>query len=231
MNNLFNRLLLVCLASCWPLHAQTLPAPATAQPVGIAAGAETGAARQSLLALERGKKLRENKQFAAALQAHQEAVRLHPENGNAWFYLGMSYVDVGRFEEARYSLKRSVLASPKDAANWYGLCLVHYLLEDYARVVTTCQQVVRIDPKLADGWAWMGLGYAGLGRWDKAMPSLEGAASLGTKNSQAWYTLGIRYARRGERSKVLKVYRHLQNLDPAQARRFFDAAVFPQIRT
>jgi len=242
---IFSRLIIVFVASCfcsglqvqpapvWPLLAQTTVSPSVAQPLNIREGERRveSAALKSLLAIETGNKLREKKQFDAALRAYQDAVRLRPENGDAWFYLGMSYVDLDRFEEARFSFKRSILAAPEDPAHWFGLCLTHYLLEDYERAIGTCKEVVRLDPEQADGWAWMGLGYARQRQWDKAIPSLERAAALGTKNSQAWYTLGIRYARQGQRTKVLRVYRRLQELDPVQASKFFGTAVSPQVRT
>ena len=76
----------------------------------------------------------------------------------------------------------------------------------------------------------MGLGYAHESEWDKSIHSLEIATALGTKNSEAWHALGIRYARQGRRTKVLEVYERLQELDPDQARRFFNVAVSPKVR-
>src|SRR5262245_61892881 len=68
-------------------------------------------ALQSRLAMESGDRLRKEKNFDAALAAYQGAVRLQPKNANAWFYLGITYVNLDRFEEARSSFKRSVLAA------------------------------------------------------------------------------------------------------------------------
>jgi tetratricopeptide (TPR) repeat protein len=134
-------------------------------------------------------------------------------------------VNLDRFEEARASFRRSVMAASDDPAKWIGLCISHYVLGDFGDAIHTCQEALRLDPKQADGWAWMGLGYAHQQQWDKAMPSLEIAAALGTKSSEAWYALGIRYARQARRTKVLEVYRRLQELDPDRARKFSSIAV------
>jgi tetratricopeptide (TPR) repeat protein len=229
---IFSRLFLVFVASCWPALAQTAVGSIVAHSsdIGAAERRTDSAASKSLLAIRAGNKLREEKQFDAALRAYQDAVRLQPEDANAWFYLGMGYVSLDRFEEARSSFRRSVFVAPEDPAKWFGLCLAHYLLGDYGKAIHTCQESVRLDPQQAEGWAWMGLGYARQRQWDRATLCLERAAALGTRNTEAWYTLGIRYARRGQRTQVLRVYRRLQELDPEQASRFFDVAVSPRVK-
>jgi tetratricopeptide (TPR) repeat protein len=227
---LLGRLILILAASSLPLSARTTANPSLAQPAAIDPTNRPvqSAALKFRLAIESGNKLREKNNFDAALLAYQHAIRLQPESANALFYLGLTYVNLDQFEKASYSFKRSVLVAPDDPAKWMGLCLSHYLLGDFAETVHTCQEALRLDPKQADGWAWMGLGYAHQQEWDKSVPCLEAAAALGTKSSEAWYTLGIRYARQGQRTKVLKVYRRLQELDSDQAAKFFAVAVSPK---
>jgi tetratricopeptide (TPR) repeat protein len=207
------RLLLVCLALSWPLHARP------ADP-----------ALESRLAMQSADKLRAKKDFQGALRADQTAVRLQPQSGTAWFSLGIDYVLFNRLDEARYSFKRSILASPDDAAKWTALCLAHYLAGDFDHAIHTCQQAVSLDPSQADAWAWMGLGYARQKRWDLSVPCLEVATDLDTGNSLAWYTLGVRYAQQGRRTEVLEIYRRLRQLAPNQAIQFYKVAVFPQQR-
>ena len=227
-----SRLILVCLASCGPLSAQIGVSSSVVHSSDLKRpkGPAESVALKSRQAIESGNRLREKKEFDAALRAYQNAVRFQPENGDAWFYLGMGYVNLHQLEAARSSFRRSVLAAPEDPAKWFGLCLSHYLVGDYSSAVHTCKEAVRLDPQQPDLWAWMGLGYAGQRQWDKAIFSLECATALGTRNSDAWYTLGIRYARQGRRTKVLEVYRQLEELDPEQARKFFHIAVSPKSR-
>jgi tetratricopeptide (TPR) repeat protein len=172
-----NGLFFVCLAFYCPLMARTAAAPGSSDP---SKAPVENAALKSRLAMESGNKLREEKKFDAALRAYQGAVRLQPQNANAWFYLGITYVNLDRFEEARASFRRSVMAASDDPAKWIGLCISHYVLGDFGDAIHTCQEALRLDPKQADGWAWMGLGYAHQQQWDKAMPALEIAAALGT---------------------------------------------------
>jgi tetratricopeptide (TPR) repeat protein len=195
-----------------------------------AGGPMPSPALQSRLAIESGNKLREKKEFDSALLAYQGAVRLQPRNSNAWFYLGITYAHLGRLEESRASFKRSVLSGGGDPTAWMGLCLSNYLLGDFGNAVHTCEEALRLDPKQGDAWAWMGLGYAHLREGNKSLLCLEVATALGTKSSEAWYFLGMRYARQGRRTKVLEAYRRLQELDPSQARKFFNVAVSPQTR-
>src|SRR5262249_52243123 len=128
---------------------------------------------ESQLAIEAGNKLRNRQDFAAALRAYQNAIRLQPENSNAWFYLGIDYVNLDRFDEARISFKRSVMNAPDDPAKWMGLCLANYLLEDFQGVIKTCKETLRLDPKQGDGWAWLGLGYAHVEELEKSLRCLE----------------------------------------------------------
>src|SRR3990172_2210045 len=97
-------LLLVCVASCGPLWARTV---ASTAPDPARAPVEN-AALTSREAVESGNRLRGEKKFEAALEAYQGALRLQPQNSNAWFYLGITYVNLDRFEEARASFRRSV---------------------------------------------------------------------------------------------------------------------------
>lgn len=224
------RLILVLAAFCLPLSAPNLVRAAAADAPPSAEGKPPvqDAALRSREAIESGNHLREKKDFNAALLAYEGAVRLQPESANAWFYLGLTYVNLDQFEKASYSFKRSVLAAPDDPAKWMGLCLSHYLLSDFDEAIHTCKEALRLDSKQADAWAWTGLSYAHQQDWDKAVPCLQAAAALGTRSSEAWYTLGIRYARQGQRTKVLEIYRRLQDIDPNQAAKLFAVAISPK---
>ncbi len=225
-------LIAVILAFCsWrPAPAGAAAAPPLAAPDQNAAGLAASAALQARLAVEDGNRLRRQRDFSAALRAYHRAIRLQPDNSNAWFYLGIAYVNLDRFEEARLSFKRSLLNAPDDPAKWMGLCLADYLLADFDAVIRACRETLRLDPRQADAWAWLGLSYARQQSLEKSLQCLEIATALGTSSSQAWYTLGMRYARLGLRSRVMDVYRHLEQLDPAQAQRFLRQAVAPKSR-
>jgi len=218
---LLSRLIFVCVATCCSALAQTGNLSTLQSPKPLV----ENAAIKSRQAIESGNKLREERKFKEAVLAYRGALALQPNDANAWFYLGITYVNLDRFEEARASFKRSVMAASDDPAKWIGLCLSHYVLGDFSDAAHTCEEALRIDPKQPDGWAWMGLAYAHQQRWEVATPALEIAAALGTSSSEAWYTLGLRYARQAQRSKVLQVYRRLQDLDPGQAQKFLKVAV------
>ena len=76
-----------------------------------------------------GTEFLKQKEFSKALTAFQEAIRLLPDFGNAWFGLGLTYENLQRNSEAAKAYEEAARLKPDDALIWYSLGLAYGRLE------------------------------------------------------------------------------------------------------
>lgn len=81
-----------------------------------------------------------------------------PENGKAWFSLGIAYAVLKRNSDAVEAFRQAVRINTEDAAAWCNLANGYRLLERYDDSIEAYRQALRITPE--DAKAWFGLGNA-----------------------------------------------------------------------
>jgi cytochrome c-type biogenesis protein CcmH/NrfG len=61
------------------------------------------------------------------VEAYREALRLKPDDAEAWYNLGVSYGKLGRCQEAVEAYREALRLKPDFAEAWVGLgyCLFH----------------------------------------------------------------------------------------------------------
>ena len=132
----------------------------------------------------------ENGEFALAVSACNQALKLQPGDGETYYYLGNALVQQ----------KKSVEATPM-----------------YARAVNGLIEYTRKNPKYSDGWYLLGnASFADL-QYDRAIDAYLKCLSLSPKFAKARVNLGITYTRKKNKPAAMEQYSLLQTADPALA--------------
>src|SRR3974390_2180571 len=76
--------------------------------------------------VDRGIIAYDSKDYAAALQAFQEALRLNPNNLNALYYTGLTYTASERYPEAQAVLEQAQKQAPTDLDVAFQLAVVYF---------------------------------------------------------------------------------------------------------
>lgn len=88
----------------------------------------------------------DERQYGRALEAFQEALRLNPENVNALYYSGLTYLALEQYPAARGVLEQAYKLAPADpdVAFQFGVAL--FLAQDYAAAEPVFRQVRAVQP-------------------------------------------------------------------------------------
>jgi len=146
--------------------------------------------RNAQTLVDEGLKKIESKQFEQAVHTFNEAIRIDPENADAWHGLGVAHTFLGQPEESVGDFKQAVKFGPSFEGFWVSLGLGYLALNRYGDALPALQEAVGINPSDAVAWFYLGKTYDGLHNHDQSLRCYQQATSLNPDNAEAWYELG-----------------------------------------
>ena len=104
-----------------------------------------------------------------AIEGYQQALRIDRGNWIAQEFLGLAYMDLKKFEEAKVSFSDVLLMSPDSTVSLYGLMVASYLTGDAVTACTMADQFQKTATEPHDGFIRSSISvYASCGKFDKA---------------------------------------------------------------
>lgn len=100
------------------------------------------------------------KEYDHAARALRDAVRLQPDNAEAWYALGNAYYKSEQYPHAIHAYDQSLRFDPGNAAVWYSLGKAYDELDLYGDAIDAYRETVRIEPKNVDALYSLGVDYA-----------------------------------------------------------------------
>lgn len=168
---------------------------------------------------ELGKMRFGQKDYPGALGYFQRRIALDPNNGDAYYYSGLSYKQLKQSPEALAALERAAAIDSAKADRWFWLGVVYDEQKRSADARNAFQRSVQLDStsKLSStAFAQIGL-YRLLDKdWNGAVGVLERSVQVDAQNVQAWVWLGQAYQNSGNRAKATEAYNRALQLNPSQ---------------
>ena len=168
---------------------------------------------------EKGMELFNSLEFKNAEDAFRSALVSDPQNIEAGYYLGMSLLMQGKYEEAS-SVFEKVKASGEDNIPDKGrleIALTHiYLeLEKYPEALKSLDAAKKAKANPADIHAFQGAYYLEKNNdAKKALEELEKAIEMDSKNAYAYYYSGQAHVRLGHPAKAVQMLRMFLEIAP-----------------
>ncbi len=103
----------------------------------------------------------DTRQYAPAIPALRESLRLVPSDPKAWINLGIAFASLGEDSEAVSSFHEAIRLDPADAFAWYNLGVAHAKQGRWDRAVEIEERLRRTNPDLAHQ-LWTRLRRAGV---------------------------------------------------------------------
>lgn len=104
-----------------------------------------------------------------AIEGYQQALRIDPGNWIAQEFLGLAYMDLKKFDQAKASFTDVLLLSPDSTVSLYGLMVSAYLTGDAVTACTMADQFQKTTTEAHDGFIRSSISvYASCGNFDKA---------------------------------------------------------------
>jgi tetratricopeptide (TPR) repeat protein len=111
------------------------------------------------MAVERAKILMVEKKYEAGIQAYQDLLKTDPNNAEFMNMIGIMYLNLSNFNQAKKYLERSAKADKKYPSAVNNLGMVYYQQKNYRRAIREYQKAVAIDPGQAGTHANLGYAY------------------------------------------------------------------------
>ena len=154
-------------------------------------GAADKHAAKGLEAYEAGKYELAVEEFEKAIEAGVSEKKLK----NIYFYLGNSYRNLDKKEEAIEAYNKSLEKDPKFYPSLVELGATYRLKGKYKEAIKCYKKALKISPNYADAYMRLGVAYVKLGEIEKAIKSAEKAVKLAPDNDVAHANLALVYAK------------------------------------
>ena len=122
-------------------------------------------------------------QYADALRAFEQVVKLRPDYADGYINLGLNYIEWEKYSAARGSLEKALALSPDNARALYYLALVERREGHFDAEIADLQKVVEQYPQSRDARRELGISYYQQHWYEEALRQFRGAAGHRSRRS------------------------------------------------
>jgi len=152
-------------------------------------------------------------QFADAIIAYKNSIRLKPNYAHALAGLGSCLDEIGKTSEAIVVLETSVaIKNDSNTLNFLGLAYKHE--NDYVKAKEIFEEAIRLDPDDPDLWANLGPVYKILGDIDESIECYKKALDLNREHVVSWNNLGAAYSSKNMTTEAIRCYENAMKINP-----------------
>ncbi|HUE80828.1 MAG TPA: TonB family protein [Pyrinomonadaceae bacterium] len=135
---------------------------------------------------ERGIELYRQNQIDQAIDWLKRATKKNKADIEAWYFLGLAFVQKGNLKEATKSFETSLKVKPTFAAGHAGLAYALLLRDKTSEATRAAHAAVKLDPNLIDPHYILGAVQLKVGEYDNAIKSAETAIRINPKFAPAY---------------------------------------------
>jgi cytochrome c-type biogenesis protein CcmH/NrfG len=141
-------------------------------------------------------------QYADAIQAFNEVVKLRPDYADAYINITLTEIQWEKYESARASIEKALALSPNSARALYYAALLQRRAGHSDAEVADLLEVVRQYPDSRDARRELGISYYQQHKYDEAMREFNELQRIDPDDLAAHYNLAILYRRAGMQDKA-----------------------------
>ena len=140
--------------------------------------------------LQVARTLYEKNKYPEALKALKELTSTHPNNTEAWIWLGDTFRELNKHEEALESYNKAIALDPKNSEAFSSRGKTLSEMNRFDDALESFNKAIALNPK--DAWSFMHRGQTleKMNRFDEALLNHEKAIELDPDNEWAWIYKG-----------------------------------------
>ena len=192
---------------------------------------------RSLKAFQDANNLYKKREYSAAAERYQDAVRFNPDLGFAYFFLGNSYDNLYKpnkkgdpqndaylqkaVENYRLAIdKMANVTEPKEKEirkYSYEYLIAAYgtdKLNDFSKAEPVAKELIDLEPREAYNYHLLGRLYEDQGMYEQAEEQFKKAIALNPADPSGYQMLAGFYNRQGEFEKTMEAFRERANREP-----------------
>lgn len=127
---------------------------------------------------ERAKIQMAEKRYDAAIQTYQDLLKADPKNAQYMNMVGIAYLDLSNFEQAKRYFARAAKTDKKYSSAINNLGMVYYEQKNFRAAIRQYQRAAAVDPSLAGTHANLGFAYYNTGKFPEAAAEFQKALEI-----------------------------------------------------
>ena len=143
----------------------------------------------------------QNQKYEAALDLFKKVAAQRPQISSVYTNLGMTYLRLGNFAEAKKHLLNAVKLSPSDVIAYNDLGVMSIKEGDYASAIRYFAKAIEVSPSFPDGHLNLGKAFEQIGKPAQAMQQYQTYLSLSTADPVIKKMLEKRISKLGQISR------------------------------
>ena len=143
-------------------------------------------------------------QYADAMRAFEQVVKLRPDYKDGYINLGLTDIEWEKYAAARVPLEKALALTPRDARALYYLALVERRQRHSELEIADLQEVVHQYPRARDALRELGISYYQGHRPEDAVAAFKQLQDVDPDDLAAHYNLAILYRRLGMKPQAAK---------------------------
>lgn len=139
---------------------------------------------------QEGDTLLKQQQYAQALQAYEEALRLDARNFHAWNGKGTAHYSLGNYKKAHEAYQRATEIEPDNPVVWVSTGLALNRLARYSQALVHFEHALTLDPSYLAAWNGKADTLLSMNMPEDAITAYSKALSYDPQSFTAWNGLG-----------------------------------------
>ena len=130
---------------------------------------------------ERAKVQMAEKRYEAAIDTYQDLLKTDPKNAVFMNMIGIAYLDLNNYDQAKKFFARSSKADKKYSSAINNLGMVYYHQKNYRGAIREYVRAVKVDPDQAGTHSNLGFAYYNTNKFPEAAAEFQKALALDPK--------------------------------------------------
>jgi tetratricopeptide (TPR) repeat protein len=141
-------------------------------------GAPGAALTPKEMQVERARVQMAEKRYEAAIESYQDLLKSEPKNAGYMNMIGIAYLDLSNYDQAKRYFTRASRADKKNASAVNNLGMVYYHQKDFRRAIREYIRAVSIDPSQGGAHANLGFAYYNSSKYVEAATEFQKAIEI-----------------------------------------------------
>jgi len=141
----------------------------------------------------------------------ERLVEKEPKNYEAYFNLGVAYLNKNMIEKSIESYKKAISIKPDFAEAHNNLGILYYSQGKLDEAITELESAVKYNSNLAEAFNYLGMAYLGKGDVDEAISNHKSAIRINPEAYSYYGNLGYDYYKKGDFNNAVNYYKLIKN--------------------
>jgi tetratricopeptide (TPR) repeat protein len=155
--------------------------------------------------------------YDLAIARLSDAIRLAPDDAEAWGKRGEAYASKGDDGHALSDCAQAIKLAPASSAAYRRCGHVHIQAKDFERAIADYDTAIKLDPRVASAYEYRGCAYFHLSQTDRAISDYDQSLTLDPSSSDTYVLRGNAWLEKGDIDRARDDYNRAVQADPGNA--------------